>query len=239
MNLRFEFPKRSNQAEILDDFELEGNDLSENLRELEKVNLLLGGYAIIKDGVKEILENRKNKPGQFKIIDVGCGAGDTLRFLATWGGENGIPMQLIGLDANPSAVNYARKRAEGFNNIEFSQQNILNPDFSDLEADLVMFNLFMHHFNEQQIVEFLSICMNKNCAVLINDLHRSKLAYHAFRLLSRILGFSYISRHDGKLSVRRSFTRSDWEGILAQSGIENYRIKWKWAFRYQVLIYNK
>jgi len=43
-------------------------------------------------------------------------------------------------------------------------------------------------------------------------------------------------REDGALSVLRSFTRQELVNLLHQAGIKNYKIKWMWAFRWQIII---
>lgn len=231
------FPIRSHKPEILDDFELEGNDLTENLKELEKVSVLLGGNAVVKEGVEKIIQTNNLKEKAIRIADVGCGGGDALRMLSGWAKRNKYSVDLIGVDANTSAVKYASERTAGFPDIRIEQLNILSPEFKNLKADIVMFNLFLHHFEEAQIIGFLKICKSNGSSILINDLQRSRFAYHGFRLASRILGFSYIGRHDGKLSVKKSFIRDDWDRMMKKAGITNYSIKWRWAFRYSVLIY--
>ena len=55
---------------------------------------------------------------------------------------------------------------------------------------------------------------------LINDLRRHWLAWAGFRVLAFLLRFHPIVAHDGALSVRRAFTREDWQRILAHAGIE-------------------
>ena len=170
------------------------------------------------------------KPG------AGCGAGDTLVKIAGWGRRAKIDLQLTGIDANSSAVQYAMKQAGRTPNLRFKMVNILSPQFMRLPADLVTFNLFLHHFSDQEIVDFLIQCRRKNAAIVINDLQRNKVAYHLFRAVSRIFRFSHIGRHDGKLSVKKSFVRKDWERLFAQAGIENYSIKWRWAFRWLCVV---
>ena len=229
----FYFKNRSLEPEILDDFALSGNDLTKNLAELEKVNTYLGGYRLITQAIEPLLQQHTgSKP--FVLADVGCGGGDSLRAIAKWAERRKYEIQLTGLDANPTAVAYAAQQSAAFANIRYQQLDILSPAFQELQADGYMFNLFLHHFSNQQIIDFLTVCRQKKATVLINDLQRSKLAYHLFRLASKAMGFSYISRHDGKLSVQKSFTRAEWKQLLAEAGYLNYQISWKWAFRYLV-----
>lgn len=229
----FNFKTRSSEPEILDDFELSGNDLSENLKELEKVNTFLGGYALITNALQALV---KQKPGMFILVDVGCGGGDSLRATAKWAKKIDLDFKGIGVDANESAISFCQKESKQFTNLEYQKMNVFGDEFAKLKGDAFMFNLFLHHFTEKDIVRMLKICSEKNATIMINDLHRNKMAYHAFRLVSRLLGFSYISRHDGKLSVKKSFTKQDWQRILKAAGIKNYNLTWKWAFRYLVLV---
>ncbi len=231
------FKTRSRKKEILDDFELQGNDLTQNLRELQWVNSNLGGYSVVKEGVEQIVISRKYI-GPVKITDVGCGGGDTLRELAKWSVSKPFNLELTGVDANVNAIDFAKERSKDFPEIQYKQLNIFSNEFKAMGADIVMFNLFVHHFEEDQIVEFLSACREKKSVVLINDLQRSAAAYLLFRLTSKLINFSKISRHDGLLSIRKAFTRKELRSLLTDAGFTKFSIKWKWAFRYQVIAWN-
>lgn len=227
------FQIRSTEKEILDDFNLSGNQLDENLKELALVNSLLGGYKVVLGGLREIFKRRPDQRA-WHICDVGSGGGDTLKEISkTFPDEN---ISLLGIDANATAVEYARNQCAD-KRISFQQMNVFSADFRNLKADIYLFNLFLHHFTEDEIVEILKISSRGGGQIIINDLQRSGLAYHLFRLSSYVLGFSKISRHDGLLSIRKAFTPKDWEDIMAKSGISNYSIKWCWAFRYRIITY--
>jgi hypothetical protein len=42
-------------------------------------------------------------------------------------------------------------------------------------------------------------------------------------------------KHDAPLSVLRAFTKRELVEILEKAGLIDYRIKWRWAFRWQVI----
>ena len=178
----------------------------------------------------------KQKLNKIKILDVGCGGGDVLRRVHHWCQKNRINARLIGLDGNLHVVELAREFSHTYSGIDWQVVNVFSPEFGDHTADVFMFNLFLHHFQEEEIVALLKKCRTGCRFLIINDLQRSRLAYQLFRLASRVFRFSYISRHDGKLSIRKSFTKGDWVRMLQEAGISRYRIKWQWAFRYSVLI---
>ncbi len=230
------FKTRSAEKEILDDFDLQGHDLARNLKELQRVNTRLGGYTPILEGLRKITgSHRVTKPLQ--IVDMGCGGGDVLRKLYHWCEANLIPVQLSGLDANPAVIDLARNFSEGYP-IQWEVADVFSESFGKRKTDVLLFNLFFHHFSEDEIIHILRKCRLSSRHVLISDLQRSRLAYQLFRLVSRAFNFSYISRNDGKLSIKKSFTKKDWQRMLSAAGITHYTIRWQWAFRYSVHITN-
>jgi hypothetical protein len=45
-------------------------------------------------------------------------------------------------------------------------------------------------------------------------------------------------KYDAPMSVQRAFKRNELVLILEKAGIENYELKWKWAFRWQLVIFS-
>jgi hypothetical protein len=74
-------------------------------------------------------------------------------------------------------------------------------------------------------------------AVIITDLHRHWLLYYSVIALTRILTKNGMARFDGPLSVRKGFKRSELTDLLQKAQIMNYKIRWKWIFRWQIIIY--
>ncbi|MBA4057205.1 MAG: SAM-dependent methyltransferase, partial [Marivirga sp.] len=72
---------------------------------------------------------------------------------------------------------------------------------------------------------------------IINDIHRHSLAYYSIRLLTKVFSKSSMVKFDAPLSVRRAFTKKELLEILNEAGIKKYTIQWKWAFRWQVLVF--
>jgi hypothetical protein len=55
--------------------------------------------------------------------------------------------------------------------------------------------------------------------VLVNDLHRHRVAYASIRLLSRLFSHSVMVKHDGPVSVRRAFRPLELENLARRAGI--------------------
>ena len=67
----------------------------------------------------------------------------------------------------------------------------------------------------------------------IADLHRHWFAYWGFGLLATCARWHPIVRDDGMISVARSFTRAEWEQLLARAGVQA-DIRWWLGFRWSV-----
>lgn len=227
---------RSREPEILDDLELKGHDLTENLRELGKVNRLLGGHQVAIRAVCEIVRSDNKK--SWRIADLGCGGGDTLAAIAGHPKFKKLKFELVGLDANQRAVEFASEENAELKNIDFVCADLFK-DWPEEKFDIVLFNLVLHHFSDEQIVELLKRAASNSRFIVINDLQRNWIPYHLFRLISRILRFSRISRHDGKLSVKKSFTKKDWTRLLNKAGLRKFKLTWRWAFRWVAIIDTK
>ena len=73
--------------------------------------------------------------------------------------------------------------------------------------------------------------------VVVNDLHRNKLAYYLFSIISVFFN-NRIVRNDGLVSILRAFKRSELENFAKKLKIKS-DIRWRWAFRFQWIMYTK
>lgn len=227
---------RTQKAEIMDDFSLHGSELRAALDQIARINQLLGGNKVTLHGIKEIIK-KNNVSHTIVIADVGCGNGDMLRMLADYGLKNNLKFKLIGIDANAFTVNYAQTLSNDYSNIEYLCLDIFSEEFSTINYDIVLCTLTLHHFTNEQILNIITT-FNNNAAIgiVINDLHRSKLAYRLFKLICIVFSLGKMSREDGLVSILRGFRKNELEAFSKKLNLKNYTINWKWAFRYQWII---
>ena len=230
-----DFTSRSIDLEMMDDFSLDHRVINPIMNDLEVINKLLGGYALFFDAFKRL--DLKNG---MCISDWGCGGGDSLRVLSRWTAKRNLDLQFIGLDATASAVEYARNKAKSFPEISFMHTDVMSDDLKPQQFDIVISSLFTHHFEDQNWVKLIEkmLCCCKY-AVIVNDLHRHWFAYHSIGFLTRLFSRSEMVKHDSQLSVLKGFRRQELESMLRDMGITNYCLKWKWAFRWQLIIYKQ
>jgi ubiquinone/menaquinone biosynthesis C-methylase UbiE len=102
--------------------------------------------------------------------------------------------------------------------------------FPDSSVDIVSCCLFLHHLDPPQIVRYLAEAQRvARGAVVINDLERTATHYRLARL-NRIIDRSRISRHDGPVSVRRAYTRSELARMLQNTG-RSFHLERAWLYR--------
>ncbi len=227
---------RTDSPEIMDDFTLEGEVLREALDKIAKINQLLGGNSLTLNGVKKLILTLP-KSRTITIVDIGCGNGDMLRILSNYGKENNYSFNLIGIDANAFTVNHAKKLSESYLNITFRCEDIFKFDFSQLKYDIVLCTLTLHHFKNPEIENLLTtFYANSKLGIVINDLHRSILAYRLFQVICFLFQLNSMSREDGLTSILRGFKKEELESLSVKLGFKKHIIQWKWAFRYQWII---
>ncbi len=227
---------RSEEKEMMDDFTLEGEILRDTLDKLERINRLLGGNAVTMNGIKTLLKKHPKKE-TITIIDVGCGHGDILRDVAIFGRKKGYQFKLIGIDANPDAIAYANELSTAYPELSFKVIDIFSDAFKKLEYDVVLCTLFTHHFNNDELISFLKPTTKRaKIGIVINDLHRHRLAYYLFKLLGVFIKNRMV-REDGLTSILRAFKRKELTEISKEIKVQS-SLKWKWAFRYQWIIQN-
>jgi 2-polyprenyl-3-methyl-5-hydroxy-6-metoxy-1,4-benzoquinol methylase len=229
---------RTQEAEIMDDFSLQGEELREALDQIARINQLLGGNKVTLEGIKKVIQS--NKTETITIADIGCGNGDMLRMLSDFAQKNELDFKLIGVDANDFTINYARKLSVDYPNIDYQCVDIFSEDFKNLKFDIILCTLTLHHFTNEQILNIITTFKNNaKTGIVINDLHRSKLAYRLFELICFIFKLNRMSRQDGLVSILRGFKKNELEEFSEKLNLKNYNINWKWAFRYQWIITNQ
>lgn len=209
--------------------------MDQTLRELETINKWLGGNHVTINGIEKLLQ-RKHLKEELVIADLGCGGGDMLILVAEWAKKCRISVKLKGYDANPNIIEYARKNGLDYEEITFETKDIFSDTFKEESFDIVLCTLFTHHFKDDDLAKiFNQFQKQASLGVVINDLHRHPIAYFAIRLLTQFFSKSPMVKYDGPLSVRRAFRKADWHNILQQAGISNFYLRWKWAFRWQLI----
>jgi ubiquinone/menaquinone biosynthesis C-methylase UbiE len=147
----------------------------------------------------------------------------------------GVSLTTIAVDDVPSLLVAARGRVA-----HAVCANALKLPFRDASMDIVVCSQVLHHFDDEGarrlIAELNRVARH---AVIVSDLRRSWIAAAGFWLVSVLLHFSPVTRHDGVLSVLRGFTTRELARMVdAETGVMpevnrrlGFRITVRWAPR--------
>ncbi len=192
------------------------------LRDLSKVNRWFLAYRPTLCWLESLDLQRFETP--VRIVDVGCGYGDTLRRIEIWALSHKIPVMLTGCDLNPDTVAIAAEATAKTSAIEWVAADVFSFQ-STGPIDIVVSSLFTHHLVESDIVRFLR-WMEEQARVgwFINDLSRAPIPYHLFKAFSRLAGLHPFVQHDGPVSIARAFVPEDWRNMCTAAGLPENQI---------------
>ena len=193
----------------MDDFAMEGEILQDALDKIARINQLLGGNQLTLQGVQNLIA-KIPKTTEITIVDVGCGNGDMLRILADYGLKNHFNFKLIGIDANNFTINYARELSKNHPNISFQCEDIFSEAFAELQYDIILCTLTLHHFKCDEITSLITVFnINSRIGFVINDLHRSIVSYRLFQVLCFVFRLNSMPKKDGLVSILRGFKKEE------------------------------
>ena len=222
-------------SEWMDDFSVDEHHLRGALRDLRLINRLLGGYRATNTMLDPLLSERSS----LRLLDVGTGSGDYLVHLVQRGATFGCRVDATGIDLNPMTVGLGRAHLDAClsstlrSQVRIDIENALRLPYPDNAFDVAHAALFLHHFDSANAVQLLSeMARVSRMGLVVNDLHRHRLAYLGIWGLSRALGLAPMVQHDGPMSVRRGFRRPELATLAHQSGVGAPHIRWHWAFRW-------
>ena len=208
-------------------------EYEDSLHKLDRIGRYLGGDR----ATYRALMRLNRMPSSF--LDVGCGGG----LFALKLSRRYPQSRVVGIDISSEAIAFAKRqlvcksRSHGHVNFIHMKKPVL--DFPANSFDVVMSTLMCHHLTDDDIVGFLrNAHIIAKEAVVINDLHRHWLASASYAVVAPLFFYNRLVINDGLLSIKRSFTRRDWESYIEKAGIPSREatISWHWAFRWVVVI---
>ena len=176
------------------------------------------------------LDKAASRSSRLKVLDVGFGDGDMLRRIERWAARRDIAVELAGVDLNPRSEPAARAHTATHSPIRYVTGDYA--ELADETWDVIISSLVAHHMTSTELLAFVHF-METNALVgwFVNDLHRHGFAYYGFPLLAAIARWHPIVRHDGRLSIARSYRPGEWPSIMAEAEIDDAHIFRAFPFR--------
>lgn len=206
--------------EIIDGPPVPFKDMACCMTDISRVNALFGGRMVTMVHVKRLLATM---PGDrlVTVLDVGTGAGDIPRELVRWARRQGRRIRIFALDRDAATLQIAATLVRDYPEITFLRGDALALPIRAGSVDLTISAMTLHHLEPDAGVRYLAE-MDRAARVgfVVNDLVRSRLAHWVVWVITRFITRGAISRHDGPLSVRRSYTPGEVSGLCERAGLE-------------------
>lgn len=175
-----------------------------------RINKNFGGYST----AVNLLSKVARPQDSFTLLDVGAASGDTGRYLS----KHFPNAKITSLDynaANAAAAPHPKVIANAFD-LPFPTQSF----------DFVFSSLFLHHFTDEQVIQLLTdFYAIARKAVLITDLERHVIPYYFLPATRRLFKWNRITIHDGIISVRAAFTRSELVRVARAAGMQKVTVQ--------------
>jgi len=222
---RHDFSHRHREAEVMDDPALDADRHRHALRGLSRVARVSGTVR----SLWSIIRPRATKP--IRILDIACGGGDVVIGLAKRAVSQRLPIEVLGCDISPVALDFAREQAKGTAATFFPLDIFREPIPTGF--DVVTCSLFLHHLDDETIVTLLRSIRESGVSLfLASDLRRGRFAYSLTWAVTRILSRSEVVHLDGPLSVKAAFTIPEMRELAGKAGMSGATIRPIWPFRF-------
>ncbi len=218
------FKHRSYELEHLDTGNYTAEEYEDCIGELQFVNRWMGdAHALKQTLLKEIEENDVT---DFSLLDVGAGSGELLRVTANWTRSTARHLLAVGLELNERSARAILEESETFSDISSVRGDALQLPFADAQFDYVMCSLFTHHFVDEQVIHILrEMSRVARRRIFVIDLHRDPVPYFFYTTLGKLVLKNRLIRHDGALSILRSFKADEFFRLGEAAGLRNVRVE--------------
>lgn len=212
--------------------------LRDNLRDLRRINRLLGGVGLSSRAVQALAAGRND----VSLIDVGTGAADIplalVRSALSERDARAIRSHVsaIAVDSREEVLDAARSLEPALDRTPGLQLCVGDGrglDWPDRSFDIAHASLVLHHLEPPEAVEFLrELGRVARLGVVVNDLRRGWAFWAWARVGTPIVTGNRLTRHDAPLSVRRSYTAPEMRLLLREAGLRPVAT-WHGPFRHR------
>jgi ubiquinone/menaquinone biosynthesis C-methylase UbiE len=227
-------PKRIYVEEMLDAGAGTDDDVARSLLDLRRINRLLGGTRVVLDALSSSLTS--GSPNKLSLLDVGTGSADIPAAVAGWFRARGIESMIVALDLSERNLRVARTQLGVSVEVQLIQGDSLNLPFAARSFDFVTASLFLHHFEDADVVRLLAdFGRVAKRAVIVNDLVRNLVPYYFSRITGPFLASSFLTRNDGPVSVLRGFTADELKELAERAGLKRCKVRRFFPYRISLI----
>ncbi|MGA8026400.1 MAG: methyltransferase domain-containing protein [Bryobacteraceae bacterium] len=180
------------------------------MENLARINRNFGGHSVL----RTMLARVARKEDAFTLLDIGAGSGDAAKII-----QDLYPLATV------TSLDYRQLHLENAPHPKLVADAFQLP-FLPRSFDYVSCSLFLHHFADGQVVDFLrSFYGAAREALLVSDLERHVLPYWFLPATKLLFGWQRMTLHDGPTSVRASFRPDELLELAGRAGIRNAQVE--------------
>ena len=208
---------RRRTAERMDNDAADTEELRRSLRFIRRVNSLLGYTRSVVRHLERF--SRSWAAGQrIEIIDLATGSADVPRAVLAWAARRGFDVHITAVDRHARTIEEARRGGESDPRLTLVEGDVFNLPFAEGTFDYAMTNMFLHHLDEDGIVNVLrTMDRLARRGVIASDLLRRRRAYAWISLMTLLAGS--MVRHDARASVTQALTKDEVLRLREAAGV--------------------
>ena len=218
--------RRVPSQEWLDDDLGTPDEIRQSFDDLWRINRWLGGVS----GCLRLLNRYFARRGssRARILEVGSGDSRLAAHLQFELARRNRSVEFVALDRR---LSHLRNGNHSPGKLSRVAADVFDCPFAENSFEVVICNLFLHHFSGDEAVELLRRFAGiASEAVLINDLVRHRLPY-VFIRIAWPFARSRITRHDGAASVRQAYTKDELAALACRAGFTKFDVERLPVFR--------
>src|SRR5260221_7601709 len=209
--------RRRRESEWMDQPGVDAEQLRRSLAFIRRINTLLG-YTRATIGHLERFSRSWTKGERIDIIDLATGSADIPRAILRWASRKGFNVHVVGVDRH-AVTAQAAEAGDKDDRLRIVRGDVFSLPFEAGSFDYAITAMFLHHLDDDQVVAVLKTMGSlARRGVIVADLLRH---YRAYAWISAMTVFSNpMVRHDARVSVAQSFTKSEIVALRDQAGID-------------------
>lgn len=219
-------------AETLDFLPQDDPDAQRSRRDLRRIHFMMGTRSIILGALRGVITSESAAPAHpLRILELGAGDGRLMlgvaRALASEYPQ--VELTLLDRQALVAPATIAEYAAHGWRTVA-KVADVLDWAAADIDSpvprwDLIIANLFLHHFEVAQLTALLQASAMRSDLFIACEPRRARLALLASHLVG-VIGANKVTREDAVLSVHAGFREREismlWPGLGPQWQVKEY-----------------
>ena len=215
--------RRTDAAELLDGPLDDPRALRANLRDLRRINRLLGGASLSAEAIDALAAHR----AELTLLDIGTGGADIPLALIERARARSRRLTIVAIDNRAeilAAAVHTTPAVAATAGLELHVADGRSLPYPDRSFDVAHASLVVHHLPPDAAVELLGeMARVARLGIVVNDLRRSPLGWLGAWLVGHLLTANRYTRHDAPLSVRRAYQVHEMATMLRAAGLTPVR----------------